>query len=163
MVSPWKLLSSNDGSGCILHNASIRWANGSNGYHATGTAEIQHVAQVPGLVRILIDGTTVIWENGKQRGPPIKSFIYLPTDGGPWTVSTGRKRSSNRPDFKVFVVAVHFPPNDDGIRFFQVCVEVIGNTGTSDGERFAEALTYANTSIERSLVATNSSYNDTTI
>jgi hypothetical protein len=112
---------------------------------------MQHIPEVPGLFRLFIDGTTVIWnENGtKERGHPIKYCIYLPIDGPNWTIRSGRKKSANRPDYRVFVVAVQFPPNnDDGISFLQVCVEVVGND-VSDGVRFAEALTYANTSVER--------------
>ena len=155
-MSPWRPLNATDSSGCNLTNASIRWMSSLDIYHATGTVEIQHVAEVPGLFRLFIDATTVNWkENGiKEPGHPIKHCIYLPTDDGTnWTVSSGRKKSSHRPDYKAFVVAVQFPPNSDGISAIQVCVEVVNND-TSDGVRFAEALTYAaNTIVLRPTVS----------
>jgi hypothetical protein len=149
-MSPWKPLTTNDAIGCILSNASIRWKSSLDEYRVTGTIQMQHIPEVPGLFRLFIDGTTVIWnENGtKERGHLLKHCIYLPLDGANWNVWSGRKKSTNRPDYKAFVVAVQFPPNNDGISFLQVCVEVVDND-VSDGVRFVEALTYANTIRDR--------------
>jgi hypothetical protein len=162
IMSPWKLLTSNDGSGCFIHKGSICWMHmhGSE-YNATGAVEIQHVPKAPGLFRIFIDGTLAIWNNEtgtKERGPPIKHCIYLPTDGGLWTTNTCKKKSSSHPDYRVYAMKVQFHPNKDGLSFLQVCAEVLGND-TSDGERFAQALLHANTSFER-VTATNA---DTTV
>jgi hypothetical protein len=159
-MSPWKLLTSNQALVCMLSNASIRWTNALNRYNVIGRVEIHHIPQVPGLFRIFVDGSSVIWKESdntgisKERGPAIKHCIYLPTEGPTWTISTSRVKSSRRPDYKAFAIAVTFPPeNADGISYLQVCVEVAGND-TSDGDRFAEALVYANTCLERP-VATN--------
>jgi hypothetical protein len=161
-MSPWKLLTTkNESSACMLNNASIRWTNDLGAYNAIGRVEIQHVSDVPGLFRIVIDGTKVLWKDdgSKQPGPPIKHCLYLPTDGSYWKVSRHQVKSYRRPDYKVFAVVVNFPSNDDGISFLQVSVEVAG-TDTSEGVRFAEALVYANTWVERKPVATN---NDTAV
>jgi hypothetical protein len=158
-MSPWKLLTTNQGKACALDNASIRWTNVVGSYHGRGRVEIHQTPEVTGLFRIFIDGMVVQHALG---GPPevpvpLRHCIYLPTDGGMWKVSTGRKKSLRRPNYKVFALAVEFPPNTDGISFVQVCIEVFGTEDLSKGERFAEAITYANTILDRRLLPTNNS------
>jgi hypothetical protein len=161
-MSSWKLLTTrNENSACMLDNASIRWTNDFDAYHVIGRVEMQHVSDGLALFRIVIDGTKVLWkeDGSKQRGPPIKHCLYLPSDGSYWKVSSHRVKSSRRPDYKAFAITVNFPPNAEGIAFLQVSVEVTG-MDTSEGERFAEALQYANTWVDRKPVATD---NDTAV
>lgn len=150
---PWKVVTTNQAVACTLNNASIWWTNDVGAIHATGRVELQCIPEVPGLFRIVIDGTMVLWnkeDKSKQQGPPIKHCLYLPTDGDIWTVSAARTKSIRRPDNKVFAVAVQFDPsNKDGISFLQVCVQVMDAKDLANGETFAEAIKYANTSIER--------------
>jgi hypothetical protein len=72
--------------------------------------------------------------------------------------SSSEEKYFKRPNYKVFAVRVDFPANTDGISVLQVSVEVVG-TDTSSGERFAEALNYANTgtTASRHPIATNNS------
>jgi hypothetical protein len=111
VMSPWKPLATrNDGSVCRLQNASIWWTNELDAYNAIGTVEI-HVDEVPGLFRIVIEGTRVLWnkEDGrKSRGSPIKHCLYLPTDGNVWSLTAGGKKSHRRPTYKAYVVAMQF-------------------------------------------------------
>ena len=148
---PWQPLVTSNGDLCALSNVSIKWVNDLGSYHATGDILLEYIP-VHGAFRVYLDGCLVVWKHdgSKEKGPAIKHCIYLPV-GGKWQIDETRRKSSRRPEFKVFAVRVDCScnrkpdeVNKDGLRNMQVSVEAV-NGSTSDAERFTQALHYANT------------------
>lgn len=140
-------LVSNDGWAALLRDAAIRWSvcGTETNYH--GDISVEKATNKGGLFSIRCFGSRVDWE-GQADGSELKVVddnlfdicIGLPTDSKEMRKVMQRKvRGRNT---KAVCHRIHFPPNEGGLDYIQVTVQVFG-ADTKPSDYFDAALNYA--------------------
>ena len=143
----WEIVTSDCGCTARVEDAAFQFQSALGVFHYQGKMQIEKHKETNQFC-IAVHAVEVMWyaDGSKRAGNKVIFSIFLPTDGGKWTVIPKKTKSAKDPTKKTQSVNVTFPPtNSFGIYHAEIYIQVgSGGENAVVAEVFVAALMHAN-------------------